>query len=66
MNFLTARGGWGAGLAYAGNVTLIAGDLGDELNGGNGHDVLRGGAGNDIISGNAGDDDLEAEAATTS
>ena len=59
VNFLTGRGGWGAGLAYAGNVTLIAGDLGDELNGGNGHDVLRGGAGNDIISGNAGDDDLE-------
>jgi Ca2+-binding RTX toxin-like protein len=58
-NFLTGRGGWGAGLAYAGNVTLVGGDLGDELNGGNGNDELVGGAGNDVINGNAGDDRLE-------
>ena len=63
VNFLTGRGGWGAGLAYAGNVTLIAGDLGDELNGGNGHDELVGGAGNDVMNGNAGDDRLEGNGA---
>jgi trimeric autotransporter adhesin len=60
VNFLTGRGGWGAGLAYAGDVTLIAGDSGDELNGGNGDDVLLGGAGADTLNGNAGDDRLEA------
>ena len=59
VNFLTGRGGWGAGLAYAGNVTLVGGDLGDELNGGNGNDELTGGAGADILNGNAGDDRLE-------
>ena len=61
VNFLTGRGGWGAGLAYAGNVTLVGGDLGDELNGGNGHDELTGGGGADVLNGNAGDDRLEGD-----
>ncbi len=61
VNFLTGRGGWGAGLAYAGNVTLVGGDLGDELNGGNGHDELTGGGGDDVLNGNAGDDRLEGD-----
>ena len=59
VNALTGRGGWGAGAAYAGDVKLVAGDLGDTLNGGNGTDLLLGGAGNDTINGNAGDDRLE-------
>jgi Ca2+-binding RTX toxin-like protein len=59
VNQLTGRGGWGAGLAYAGAVTLVAGDLGDELNGGNGNDTLTGGAGNDTLNGNSGADRLE-------
>ena len=58
VNFLTGRGGFGAGLAYAGVLTLIGGDLGDELNGGNGHDVIVGGAANDVINGNAGNDQI--------
>ncbi len=58
VNFLTGRGGWGAGLAYAGSITLVGGDLGDELNGGNGNDELIGGTGNDVMHGNAGDDTL--------
>jgi Ca2+-binding RTX toxin-like protein len=58
VNFLTGRGGFGAGLAYAGILTLIGGDLGDELNGGNGNDVIIGGAGNDLVSGYAGHDQL--------
>jgi Ca2+-binding RTX toxin-like protein len=63
VNFLTGRGGWGAGLAYAGDVTLLGGDLGDELNGGNGHDQLTGGAGADVLNGSAGDDRLEGNGA---
>ena len=59
VNALTGRGGWGSGAAYAGDVTLLAGDLGDTLNGGNGSDLLLGGAGNDTINGNVGDDRLE-------
>ena len=62
VNALTGRGGWGAGLAYAGDITLIGGDAGDELNGGNGNDVLTGGAGADTINGNAGDDRLKGNA----
>jgi trimeric autotransporter adhesin len=61
VNFLTGRGGWGAGLAFAGNVTLIGGDLADELNGGNGHDQLTGGGAADVMNGNAGDDRLEGD-----
>jgi len=56
VNFLTGRGGNGAGLAYAGSLTLVAGDLGDELNGGNGDDTLVGGAGVDVANGSAGND----------
>ena len=63
VNFLTGRGGWGAGLAFAGNVTLVGGDLGDELNGGNGSDQLTGGGGADVLNGNAGDDRLEGDGA---
>jgi Ca2+-binding RTX toxin-like protein len=58
VNFLTGRGGFGAGLAYTGILTLIGGDLGDELNGGNGSDVIVGGAGNDVVSGYAGADQI--------
>jgi Ca2+-binding RTX toxin-like protein len=58
VNFLTGRGGFGAGLAYAGSLTLRAGNLGDELNGGNGNDLLVGGNGNDVITGNAGADQI--------
>ncbi len=61
-NQLTGRGGWGAGLAYNGAVTLVGGDLVDELNGGNGGDTLTGGAGNDTLNGNSGDDRLEGDA----
>jgi len=57
-NFLTGRGGFGAGLAFPGGLTMIAGNLGDELNGANGNDVITGGAGNDVITGNAGDDQI--------
>ena len=62
VNFLTGRGGNGAGLAYAGILTLIGGDLGDELNGGNGNDVIVGGAGADTISGYAGNDAISGGA----
>jgi Ca2+-binding RTX toxin-like protein len=55
VNFLTGRGGLGAGFAYAGILTLVGGDLGDELNGGNGNDVI-GGGGNDILKGSDGND----------
>jgi Ca2+-binding RTX toxin-like protein len=61
-NFLTGRGGWGAGLAYNGDITLLGGDGVDELNGGNGHDTIVGGGGADTINGNSGDDRLEGEA----
>jgi len=61
VSLLTGRGGWGAGLAFAGNVTLIGGDLADELNGGNGHDLITGGGGSDVMTGNAGDDRIEGE-----
>jgi Ca2+-binding RTX toxin-like protein len=50
VNFLTGRGGAGAGLAYAGVVTLVGGDLGDELTGGNGNDFILGGVGNDVMN----------------
>jgi Ca2+-binding RTX toxin-like protein len=59
INQLTARGGWGAGLAYNGSVTLLGGNLGDELNGGNGSDTLTGGAGADALNGNSGNDRLD-------
>lgn len=62
VNFLTGRGGFGAGLAYAGSLTLRAGNLGDELNGGNGNDTLVGGSGNDVVTGNAGADQISGGA----
>ena len=58
VNFLTARGGWGAGLSYAGNTTITGGNGGDELNGGNGSDAITGGSGNDVINGSGGGDTL--------
>ena len=58
VNFLTARGGWGAGLAYPGNTTITGGGAGDELNGGNGNDVITGGPGNDFIYGYGAQDTL--------
>jgi Ca2+-binding RTX toxin-like protein len=58
VNVLTGRGGAGAGLAYTGALTLIGGDLGDELDGGNGDDVIVGGAGDDTVMGFAGDDSV--------
>lgn len=58
VNFLTARGGWGAGLAYPGSTTITGGGSGDELNGGNGNDVITGGAGNDLINGYGASDTL--------
>ena len=61
-NILTGRGGWGAGLAFAGAVTLLGGDLADELNGGNGDDEIVGGDGNDVVNGNAGDDQVAGDA----
>ena len=59
-NFLTARGGWGAGLAYPTNTvaTLIGGANGDELNGGNGNDIIIGGAGSDFMNGSGGNDTM--------
>jgi Ca2+-binding RTX toxin-like protein len=58
VNFLTARGGWGAGLAYAGDTTITGGNAGDELNGGNGADAITGGGGNDVLNGSGGPDTL--------
>ena len=58
VNFLTARGGWGAGLAYPGNTTITGGNAGDELNGGQGNDVITGGSGNDMINGYGANDTL--------
>ena len=58
VNFLTARGGWGAGLSYAGNTTITGGSSDDELNGGNGADVISGGGGNDVINGSGGPDTM--------
>ena len=58
VNFLTARGGWGAGLAYPGNTTITGGGAGDELNGGQGNDTITGGSGNDVINGYGGNDTL--------
>jgi Ca2+-binding RTX toxin-like protein len=58
-NFLTGRGGNGAGLAYAGVLTLVGGPLADELNGGGGNDVIHGGGGTDVISGYAGNDQID-------
>jgi len=59
-DFLTGRGGWGSGLAFAGSVTLVGGSLADELNGGNGDDLLLGGDGNDVMNGSAGHDEITA------
>jgi Ca2+-binding RTX toxin-like protein len=61
-DFLTGRGGFGAGLAYTGVLVLDGGEGGDELNGGNGNDVILGGAGNDVVSGYAGDDAIDGGA----
>ncbi|HXV33383.1 MAG TPA: calcium-binding protein, partial [Gaiellaceae bacterium] len=61
-NFLSGRGGFGAGLAYLGILTLVGGDLADELNGGNGNDVIQGGGGADAISGYAGNDQIDGGA----
>jgi Ca2+-binding RTX toxin-like protein len=58
VNFLTGRGGWGAGLAYQGAITITGGNLGDELNGGQGPDTITGGSGNDVINGYGGNDTL--------
>jgi Ca2+-binding RTX toxin-like protein len=58
VNFLTARGGWGAGLAYQGATTITGGNVGDELNGGQGPDVITGGTGNDVVNGYGGNDTL--------
>jgi Ca2+-binding RTX toxin-like protein len=58
-SFLTGRGGWGAGLAFNGDATLIGGDVADELNGGGGNDVIHGGGGTDVISGYAGNDQID-------
>ena len=58
VNFLTARGGWGAGLSYAGSTVITGGSSGDELNGGNGSDTITGGSGNDVINGSGGPDTL--------
>jgi Ca2+-binding RTX toxin-like protein len=58
VNFLTARGGWGAGLAYQGAATISGGNVGDELNGGQGPDVITGGSGNDVVNGYGGNDTL--------
>jgi Ca2+-binding RTX toxin-like protein len=60
VNFLTARGGWGAGLAYPtwASATIIGSDNGDELNGGNGPDTIIGGAGADYMNGSGGNDTM--------
>lgn len=60
VNFLTARGGWGAGLAYPSwaSATIIGSDNGDELNGGNGNDTIIGGAGPDFMNGSGGNDTM--------
>jgi Ca2+-binding RTX toxin-like protein len=58
VNFLTARGGWGAGLSYAGNTTITGGSSDDELNGGNGADAITGGGGADVINGSGGPDTM--------
>lgn len=60
VNFLTARGGWGAGLAYPtwASATIIGSDNGDELNGGNGPDTIIGGAGPDYMNGSGGNDTM--------
>jgi Ca2+-binding RTX toxin-like protein len=56
VNFLTGRGGWGAGLAYKGDLTITGGNAGDELNGGQGNDTIIGGGGNDFMNGYGGND----------
>ena len=58
VNFLTARGGWGAGLAYQGSTTITGGNAGDELNGGQGPDAITAGTGNDVVNGYGGNDTL--------
>jgi Ca2+-binding RTX toxin-like protein len=62
VNFLTARGGWGAGLAYPGNTTITGGGSDDELNGGNGNDAITGGDGNDFVNGYGANDTLLGQA----
>jgi hypothetical protein len=42
INFLTGRGGFGAGLAFPGGLVMVAGPNGDDLNGANGNDVIFG------------------------
>ena len=62
VSFLTARGGWGAGLAYPGSTTITGGASDDELNGGNGPDAISGGGGADYINGSGGNDTLSGNA----
>jgi Ca2+-binding RTX toxin-like protein len=62
QNFLTGRGGWGAGLAYQGGLTITGGNAGDELNGGQGPDAITGGSGNDVLNGYGGNDTLSGGA----
>jgi Ca2+-binding RTX toxin-like protein len=59
VNFLTARGGWGAGLAYPGDTTIVGGNSGDELNGGNGKDAITGGSSADFINASGGNDTVD-------
>jgi Ca2+-binding RTX toxin-like protein len=56
VNYLTARGGTGAGTLFPGKAVLRAGDNGDTLRGGLGDDELYGGAGNDTLEGREGND----------
>jgi Ca2+-binding RTX toxin-like protein len=58
VNFLSGRGGFGAGLEYPGRLVLVAGDLGDEINGAGQGDTVIGGAGNDTVQGFAGNDTI--------
>jgi Ca2+-binding RTX toxin-like protein len=61
VNFITARGGWGAGLAYPGSTTITGGVSDGELNGGNGPDAITGGGGADFINGSGGNDTLSGD-----
>ena len=51
---------------FAGNDTLIAGELADELFGGSGDDMLVAGAGDDVLEGGMGNDSLEGGAGNDS
>jgi Ca2+-binding RTX toxin-like protein len=59
MDFLTGRGGWGAGLAYPHSLTITGGDQADELNGGQGNDTIAAGGGADTVNGYGGNDNLD-------